>query len=387
MAEFIKSTLLAFAMLSSLMGIWMFFASFAKNERYAKELRIWSFGSLLIGIAYILFASRGHIDLFWSLLVGNGLFVAAYTLFGHAISRLFKQTLPWTWVSLPVFLVLIILFWVEIIWKDPSWRVLLLAGLTLPIWSVSLHHCYKQWRISPSAHTLAMTLFFTSVLAVSFLRVTSAILKGYFGYDGLPDESAFWLGTAVLIYSPLLLTIGFFLICSEQTELILTQLSMTDPLTGILNRRAAMVISAKAFSSSLRHERAIACITMDLDHFKSINDSHGHSAGDEVLISIANLISKRKRHEDVFARTGGEEFVLFLPDTQYNEALSMAEMYRKDIESNLTVYKGKELQVTASFGVSVRLQDELDVQHLFDRADKALYHAKANGRNRVSCQC
>ena len=115
---------------------------------------------------------------------------------------------------------------------------------------------------------------------------------------------------------------------------------------------------------------------MDIDHFKKVNDTYGHEFGDYVLKEFANVVKQNIRNSDIFARIGGEEFILILPHTSYESALKVAEKLRKAIEKH--DFKGKK--ITASFGVS---EFEGDLQMAIEIADEALYEAKRNGRNQV----
>jgi diguanylate cyclase (GGDEF)-like protein/PAS domain S-box-containing protein len=159
----------------------------------------------------------------------------------------------------------------------------------------------------------------------------------------------------------------------------LRQLSMHDPLTGCLNRRAFFERFDAEWSRNNRYEYSLGCIIIDIDHFKSINDTHGHSTGDAVLKEAAQFLSNTARQSDCVCRYGGEEFCILLPHTNLMEASNTAEKFRHLLES----LSPGGVPVTASFGVS---SDELGAaspQEMIDQADKALYKAKKSGRNRV----
>ena len=141
-----------------------------------------------------------------------------------------------------------------------------------------------------------------------------------------------------------------------------------DELTKILNRRG--------FEKEIRNIKKGSVIFIDVDHFKKVNDTYGHEFGDYVLKEFANVVKQNIRNSDIFARIGGEEFVLILPHTSYESALKVAEKLRKAIEKH--DFKGKK--ITASFGVS---EFEGDLQMAIEIADEALYEAKRNGRNQV----
>ncbi len=162
-------------------------------------------------------------------------------------------------------------------------------------------------------------------------------------------------------------------------NLELERLATTDPLTECLNRRSYFSQFESHWKQSERHGIPLACLMVDIDFFKSINDTHGHAMGDEVLKGIAATLRNTVRLGDLVCRFGGEEFSVLLPHTDINEAAVTAERLRVAIEA--TVFPG--LKVTASIGVSARELGAADPQGMLDQADKCLYVAKRNGRNQV----
>jgi two-component system cell cycle response regulator len=158
-----------------------------------------------------------------------------------------------------------------------------------------------------------------------------------------------------------------------------------DALTKIYNKGYLLEALEAEFKRAKALHTDFSVIFFDLDHFKNINDTYGHDAGDYVLKEIANLIrSGHLRPKDVFARYGGEEFMILLANTNSQSASELAERIRAAIETQAFVYDEKRLPVTISVGVAELRYDVESAQTLVKSADKALYHAKANGRNRVS---
>jgi len=169
----------------------------------------------------------------------------------------------------------------------------------------------------------------------------------------------------------------------SQEELKL--LAITDPMTKLYNRRYFSEISMELLELAKRDGQALSLIMLDIDNFKTINDTYGHKVGDEAIIALGNLLRKIKRKSDVACRLGGEEFVLLLPNTAYEGAKKLAEKIRKRVEKSAIPYdKGKELKFTVSLGVAqVDLAHEDHIEPALKRADDALYQAKKSGRNRV----
>jgi diguanylate cyclase (GGDEF)-like protein len=165
----------------------------------------------------------------------------------------------------------------------------------------------------------------------------------------------------------------------------LKRLSHTDALTGIYNRRYFNEIFDFEWKRSSRDKTILTLIMCDIDHFKSVNDSFGHIAGDEYLVHIAGILKNTfKRDTDIVARYGGEEFIVLLSGVESHYAYLMAEELRKKIGSYVVTFDGKDIMTTMSFGISSSLPDNLSTtSRLITRADHALYRAKNKGRNRV----
>ncbi|MCV6613062.1 MAG: GGDEF domain-containing protein [Amphritea sp.] len=158
--------------------------------------------------------------------------------------------------------------------------------------------------------------------------------------------------------------------------------ALTDPLTSLPNRAGYDEQIQSEFERWKRYQQQFSIVVCDLDHFKRINDSFGHLAGDKVLRLIANILSRQSRATDFVARYGGEEFVILMPSTGAQEAAQAVEKIRQSIEKSPFNFHGKPVQITMSFGVAeITLDESLDA--LFERADRALYRAKGDGRNRI----
>ncbi|MHB8483020.1 MAG: GGDEF domain-containing response regulator [Nitrospiria bacterium] len=165
----------------------------------------------------------------------------------------------------------------------------------------------------------------------------------------------------------------------------LSNMSFTDELTGLPNRRYLNRRLREEMALSRRIKNPFACIMVDLDHFKQINDSLGHLAGDGVLQSVAKILSVDKRDYDVVGRYGGEEFLLLLPQVHAPIAKSIAERLKNRVErTDLLTGTGKVVHLTISLGIAIyNLEETLSEDELILRSDQALYQAKAEGRNRI----
>jgi two-component system, cell cycle response regulator len=159
--------------------------------------------------------------------------------------------------------------------------------------------------------------------------------------------------------------------------------ALTDSLTGLYNRRGLEGRSEAIHFRPGSPQLAQVWIMADIDHFKRVNDTYGHEAGDEVLKAVAEALRATARGADVVARFGGEEFVLVLPDTSAEVAVRIAERLRLAIEALSTEIGGEIIRVTASFGIAQRTAQE-SLPEVLERADAALYSSKREGRNRVT---
>jgi len=166
-------------------------------------------------------------------------------------------------------------------------------------------------------------------------------------------------------------------------------LSVTDPLVDLFNRRYLASTLDEQIARCRRYGHAVSVILMDLDHFKRINDLHGHLVGDEILVAVASFVRSQLRRTDWAARYGGEEFVIVLTETDSRGARTVAEKLRRTLAADPLTTTGGPLSVTASFGVATLAPQPHEsappAEHLLGRADRALYRSKAAGRNCVTC--
>jgi diguanylate cyclase (GGDEF)-like protein len=179
---------------------------------------------------------------------------------------------------------------------------------------------------------------------------------------------------------PILLSVGFLMVATKRLQFTLERRSASDPLTGALNRRGFDAAYARELARLRRRPRALALLAIDLDHFKAVNDAHGHGVGDKVLVRTASLVGAALRESDYLARFGGEEFVVLLPDTDMTLAATVAQR----IQAALRTACDTGIPVcTASIGIAAQTDPRQTLDDLLESADRALYRAKANGRDRI----
>jgi two-component system cell cycle response regulator len=161
------------------------------------------------------------------------------------------------------------------------------------------------------------------------------------------------------------------------------RMTIIDGLTQVHVKRYLLEALDKELMRARRHQRELSFLMLDIDHFKKINDVHGHLAGDYVLKEVARLIQQRIRRDEVLARYGGEEFAIILPETTLEGACALAEGLREKIEESRFVFQGETIRVTISIGAAILVEEHRASLDLIKKADEKLYEAKRAGRNRV----
>lgn len=222
--------------------------------------------------------------------------------------------------------------------------------------------------------TIAVTLL---AVAISELAVT------------LIGAGSHWLaaliaGTCGLLITPVLGYASLRLIKHVETEReSMRRLAIVDSLTGLFNRRHFLELVGREWSRAQRYDTAGAMLLLDLDNFKNINDHFGHQCGDAVLHAVAQALKETLRDPDMLARFGGEEFIVFLPQTDTLGAVDVAERMRLRVAQLALNWEGQAVAVTVSVGVAAMRPDHLKLDHLIRDADAAMYEAKSAGRNCV----
>jgi diguanylate cyclase (GGDEF)-like protein len=179
-------------------------------------------------------------------------------------------------------------------------------------------------------------------------------------------------------------SLGFIFMTKERADEANRLLAAADPLTGAANRRAIIEALDRDIGRAIRTREPLALMMIDIDHFKRVNDIHGHLAGDAVLRSLVSLIRQRIRTQDIVGRYGGEEFLVVLPDTSLAGVQRLAQDLCNAAAAHATSYSGQRITVTISIGVfGGRLEPGDSWDLLIHAADSALYRAKDAGRNRV----
>lgn len=169
----------------------------------------------------------------------------------------------------------------------------------------------------------------------------------------------------------------------SKMESELRALATRDPLTGVSNRQHFHELASREIERAQRHGRALSVAMLDVDHFKTVNDTYGHACGDMVLRQVVGAMGEELRATDMCGRLGGEEFALLLPETELSTGAAIADRIRSRISGHALEWDGQPFSITASIGVAAWGADEASIDPVLARADKGLYAAKGQGRNCV----
>jgi diguanylate cyclase (GGDEF)-like protein len=372
----VRSVILISGILSLLMAVVLFFL----RRNYPTTilgLGEWAMATVILFLATLLFGARGAIPNFFSILIGN-LFLLSGAVLLYLGSQRFLGFKPSVKLWAGVILVALVpLFWFSLVEPHYGVRIGIISGLMA---AMSLVHAQLILRHAPRTFS---TYFAATALLVLALTQTLRLRSAFdlSANDGIFDnfQPGQTIYVAVYAFAILTTTIGMVLMATDRLRSELEHLATHDSLTGALNRRALIEAGELELARCRRNHGMMALLMIDLDHFKAINDSHGHPVGDRVLIDFVARVKSLLRQPDQLGRFGGEEFVALLPETPLNEARVVAERLRAMIEA-----RGEGLpSYTVSIGISVSRLDDAGVDEIIMRADAALYQAKRAGRNRV----
>ena len=352
------------------------------GRRLKGGLGPWTLGLLVQAASFVLFAARDMIADWISIVVANGLVGVSFSLAAAAI-------LAFRGRALPLFVHLATggaaAFAVGALVHDLGAR-LVASNFLYAAGQVLLFTLAWKPVAGVSGGTRGLFLGSFAIGAAGFLLRAAGPLISPLTIEGFLAPSPLQAITLMCNYTVILLSsVSFLLMQKERDDHLAQQLASVDPLTGAFNRRTFIDLAEKQLSRARRLDAPLSLVLLDLDHFKRVNDNHGHLVGDHVLQRFADLVRDQLRKEDVLVRYGGEEFCLLLPDVPGTGAVALAGRIRKAIARAPIVVDGIEVSLTVSAGVAARIDEGPDgLDGLIARADEALYMAKNRGRNRVA---
>jgi diguanylate cyclase (GGDEF)-like protein len=318
----------------------------------------------LLVILVLVFVIYGESDKFSEAAIISALFFYTAFVMAFRYANFYKSETRWkvaleTWVMIGFI----------------TWVCLFSGGLSSPLLNVFL------LPVITSALTLGKL---TTLIEVALIAACEIYLGGSFSMERL--YSLAFLGGFAAQIAPVILVAYVVTMFSADIRFGLSRaklLAETDELTGLLNMRGFSIAANRLFGQALRYNRAASVLMIDSDNLKSVNDTHGHEAGNRLLRQLTRLVQAELRYTDVVARYGGDEFVVLLPETPPKGALDVANRIRDAISSLPLDMGGHLVTSTVSIGVAAHPADGNSLDAVVARADRAMYQAKQGGRNRV----
>ena len=349
------------------------------QNRNVRALVLWASALILGSIGIALVAARGDISNTWSIVIANAILTTAYGMMwagarnfdGHATSAPLVLAGAVIWLVACHF---------EAFFASLQARTALMSAIIV---SYSLLSAWELWRGRGEGLMFRLPVILLLLVHAAFF-VARIPFAGVLPLPMDSKDAGWWTFTIFeAVFFAFCLPIFLGAMARERAVLGYKRASLIDPLTGVANRRAFFERAEKLLHRSSFDRRPAVLLLFDLDRFKDINDTFGHSVGDHVLRAFCGAATAALRPDDLFARLGGEEFASLLPRTSLDEGLAVAERIRASFEA--TTLKGgvNASAATVSVGAAMSIDSSRTLADIIEAADQALYRAKANGRNRV----
>ena len=382
-----RTLLLAYSAISALLSFALIAAGLSQQRFRGPAW--WGIGSLTNAVGTFLLALRDTVPDAISVLLANIVIFGAIAAMAYGTALYAGRRFAWELHAVLVGICMLGLGY--FLYVEPSLTVRIVIasfGLALQIGHV-MCLCRHAWRLTGHWSHLATVVVMVFGILILVARGTIALFGGNVDSllaPGLLTAGSFYALMVFYIAS----AIGFLSMVASRLGVELgaslrqrEQEALSDALTDTLNRRGGQIEGDRLFAWSIRHDRKLAALLIDLDHFKDVNDTFGHAVGDAALVLLAQCLKAHLRPEDRLARIGGEEFLVLLPETGLDGALILAERLRQTIARTEVPAVAAHVRMTASFGVAERAVGDRTMKEMLARADAALYRAKSSGRNRV----
>lgn len=348
-----------------------------------RSMRVWVIGLALQPLAWTVFSIRGNQHDVGLTMLANLLLILGFMELARAV-RIFlgvnerRAALH----GLAVGLTLVIGLSAAVVQSFSLLVMLNAAGVSLALMMMLQPLLGRLREAGPPERLLA--LFAAAGMMVLFARFVEHWLRPQVGGGFMLPSTADSIAVLYAAFAPIVVSFAFMLMQQERANTRLEQLATTDGLTALLNRRAFEERARRWIGGALRDGPVLSLLLLDLDHFKRINDAHGHESGDRALRQAARQLQAAVGSGELAARIGGEEFAL-LVQSPLDEACRRAETIRRNFEEHpLVTAKGEATPLRCSVGVAAMDAGHRDLEAMMRAADQALYRAKVAGRNRVS---
>jgi diguanylate cyclase (GGDEF)-like protein len=375
----LRTLFIVLAILYSCLGLVCLFLPYRTPGSHA--VTNWGYGLLALAAGTAGLALHGAVPDFVTIDLANALILLTFVFILRSVRRVPESesnTFGWGVIGVAVLLLAYFTYWqpdtrVRIAISSAAMTLLLVQPVAALI--AALPGGGRRARMFAAACLVG-------VGAVTLVRAVWTIRWGPSGDLLAPD---FFQFSSIMLFAVfvVLATLGVVWIEIEQLQADLARLAMLDPLTAILNRRAFMLECERELSRCVREDTGLALAIFDLDHFKDVNDTHGHLVGDQVLRQVVDTLRASLRGHDVIGRYGGEEFALLMPGTDMAAAIAATERARLAVGDRPIQAGAISIAITVSAGVAAYGENGSDWESLLRSADAALYEAKRGGRNRV----
>jgi len=350
------------------------------QNRRSEALIWWALSFLVSTAGVVLLSDYDKIPDLWTVDVALMLFILAHGLVGAGVRSFVDRPFPWLGlIAGPA--IWLIAYQTTDLDESTMGRVLLVATLSSAYTFCAIWVMVRDGAWKLRSGRLAIILLAAHTLG-HVLRIPIA---DYYPYSFEADVEG--IAMAGLTLEPMLFAValGFVLLLMtrERWDAETTLAATTDVLTGSFNRRGFFEAADAARERAHRNGESVSLLLLDLDHFKQVNDTYGHAAGDEVLQSFTSRVRGVLHVDDIFGRIGGEEFTILMPHAGAGEAEALAERVRNTVDAQPIMWRANRIRVSVSVGLAVDAEAGRSLDELLEDADKALYEAKRLGRNQV----
>ncbi|WP_018700918.1 GGDEF domain-containing protein [Amorphus coralli] len=350
------------------------------QNRRSEALIWWALSFLVSTAGVVLLSDYDKIPDLWTVDVALMLFILAHGLVWAGVRSFVDRPFPWLGlIAGPA--IWLIAYQTTDLDESTMGRVLLVATLSSAYTFCAIWVMVRDGAWKLRSGRLAIILLAAHTLG-HVLRIPIA---DYYPYSFEADVEG--IAMAGLTLEPMLFAValGFVLLLMtrERWDAETTLAATTDVLTGSFNRRGFFEAADAARERAHRNGESVSLLLLDLDHFKHVNDTYGHAAGDEVLQSFTSRVRGVLHVDDIFGRIGGEEFTILMPQAGAGEAEALAERVRNTVDAQPIMWRANRIRVSVSVGLAVDPEAGRSLDELLEDADKALYEAKRLGRNQV----
>lgn len=342
----------------------------------------WRIATLMVACGMVLFMAQEGYAAWFMRPTANVLLTLALIFYGRGLRRFYGLPDRY-WVLLVALVAALGVLWFDVAMPSARGRILVSSLCWLFILGDTLRMMVKKYRGEVASHRIMVFIYGIIWL---FVAVRTVWLVWFLEGSHSPLDGAALVNTVTPLVMSILPVIGttvFLLMCSDRITRDWERAASTDYLTGLANRRAFADEGARLLREASERSKSLALAVVDIDHFKRINDRHGHDVGDDALRHVADLLRRIVRTSDLIVRQGGEEFVVVMAGIAPDEAYRRMEGLRALFADRAFVSGEHTLPITVSIGVTWRDDNDSRILQLLHRADAALYRAKKGGRNRV----